>query len=657
MNLVLSVVFYVCLSFQYYLLGNECLDLFGYNKNTRTILISGFLSTFFLTFIIGFVCQILHLSWTLYFILQSILFVVVDGYLLFKNRKNIFCRHEIKLQRILKNNWVLILFAGAFISFSIANQLPYYDLNYDDVYYIGKVVNHVGTPHLMNENYFNGSLIHINGFDLIRVINTYELSYSYFGTLFHIYLPYFCRVTMSLHNYVLFGIVYKQLASLFVKEKYSQYAIVPFFYFLIPAGFLQTAMPSFLKVYSYDLWQFQTASFYGGSIVRMVALPILIIYSLPLVEKMEFKKIVYIILMSISMVSFSTIYIQIVILFFIAAITIKCIYCFVEAFRDKKIRMMLISLLGVLLVICMLLLTKYLDHFSFIDTENFVYNVNGYHSFQVEWYNHDPLLTIGLIVFVVALLVLNDVRSRCASGMALVLYVLISKELFIELLTLTSFNYFFVSLRTVSAVQYLIVFFLGVNVLRIYQFIFKKKYFILKLTTVCLVMLVCMFFRLNVNEFVKYNFLGSGISAAGWKFSRVFDLNTKMIPDIFVEVGDYFNGLPYDNYKMYTCTSFNTDGGMVTYDGGFEMSTNRLHVSYHDGFKKLNEKDFSKLNSFCVSGNLTYTEVHDILKKENIQYILVFNKNAADILECDGDSLVLSNEQNLNPYYLLKVNY
>ena len=92
MNLVLSVVFYVCISFQYYLLGNECLDLFGYNKNTRTILISGFLSTFFLTFIIGFVCQILHLSWALYFILQSILFVVVYGYLLFKNRKNIFCR-------------------------------------------------------------------------------------------------------------------------------------------------------------------------------------------------------------------------------------------------------------------------------------------------------------------------------------------------------------------------------------------------------------------------------------------------------------------------------------------------------------------------------------------------------------------------------------
>ena len=159
------------------------------------------------------------------------------------------------------------------------------------------------------------------------------------------------------------------------------------------------------------------------------------------------------------------------------------------------------------------------------------------------------------------------------------------------------------------------------------------------------------------NEIVKYNFLSSGISAAGWNFSRVFDMNTKMIPDIFVEVGDYFNTLPYDNYKMYTCYNFNTDGGMGTSDGGFEMSTNRLHVSNSDGFKKFNDKDFSKLNSFCMSGDLTYTEVHDILKKENIQYILVFNKNAADILECDGDSLVLSNEQNLNPYYLLKVNY
>ncbi len=87
MNLVLSVVFYVCLSFQYYLLGNECLDLFGYNKNTRTILISGFLSTFFLTFIIGLYVRFFIYPGHYTFILQSILFVVVDGYLLFKNRK------------------------------------------------------------------------------------------------------------------------------------------------------------------------------------------------------------------------------------------------------------------------------------------------------------------------------------------------------------------------------------------------------------------------------------------------------------------------------------------------------------------------------------------------------------------------------------------
>ena len=653
MNLVLSVVFYVCISFQYYLLGNECLDLFGYNKNTRTILISGFLSTFFLTFIIGFVCQILHLSWALYFILQSILFVVVDGYLLFKNRKNIFCRHEIKLQRILKNNWVLILFAGVFISFSIANQLPYYDLNYDDVYYIGKVVNHVGTPHLMNENYFNGSLVHINGLDLIRVINTYELSYSYFGTLFHIYLPYFCRVTMSLHNYVLFGIVYKQLASLFVKEKYSQYAIVPFFYFLIPAGFLQTGIYECIRVYSYDLWQFQTAAFYGGSIVRMMAVPILIIYSLPLVEKMESKKIVYIVLMSISMISFSTIYVQVVILFFIAAITIKCVYCFVEAFKAKETKWMIVSILGILVVIGFLLATRYLN----INTEEFVYNVTRYHGFQQEWYDHDSLLKYGFVVFALMFVLSKNSQSRSIVGMVLVLYVLVWKEIFTVLLTITSFNYFFVTMRTVSSIQYLILFFLGICVLRIYESILKKMYFIPNLATVGLVALVCVFFRHNVNEIVKYNFLSSGISAAGWNFSRVFDMNTKMIPDIFVEVGDYFNTLPYDNYKMYTCHNFNTDGGMGTLDGGFEMSTNRLHVSNSDGFKKLNDKDFSKLNSFCMSGDLTYTEVHDILQKENIQYILVFNKNAADILECDGDSLVLSNEQNLNPYYLLKVNY
>ena len=111
-----------------------------------------------------------------------------------------------------------------------------------------------------------------------------------------------------------------------------------------------------------------------------------------------------------------------------------------------------------------LLATRYLN----INTEEFVYNVTRYHGFQQEWYDHDSLLKYGFVVFALIFVLSKNSQSRSIVGMVLVLYVLVWKEIFTVLLTITSFNYFFVTMRTVSSIQYLILFFLGICALRIY---------------------------------------------------------------------------------------------------------------------------------------------------------------------------------------------
>ena len=91
-------------------------------------------------------------------------------------------------------------------------------------------------------------------------------------------------------TYTMFALAIKQLAS-FVTKRKAQYALIPFFLFLIGHGYLMENNGSFLTIRSFDLWQFQNAIWYGGSVVRVLSVPIMCIVCIPLIEnKMTIKK-------------------------------------------------------------------------------------------------------------------------------------------------------------------------------------------------------------------------------------------------------------------------------------------------------------------------------------------------------------------------------
>lgn len=660
MNWILSILFLIIVYTVYYGLGDLVLDIFGYKKTNAMRFIAGFLMLFFFQFVIGVPCQLLHLSWTIYFVLQSIVFLMIIALLVYRNKSKLKNVTQLiskeNLIEFAKNNWVFIVFVLLFTTFAIANQLPYYSMNYDDTYYIGKVANLQGANHLMNENYFNGRLLNGASVGVERLLNAYELAYAYFASVFHIGVPFFCRATMSCHNYILFTFVYKQFASCVIKDKkYVQYTILPFFIFLIPYGYLQSGLRiEPWKIVSYDLWQFQTAAYYGSSVVRMMSLPILYIFSEPLLEKMELKKIIYIGLLSFTFISFSTVYVQDLFVFFIFILIIKFYHLLKVAFRNKDKKNMVIYTLCIILIGLALIASRYLDRLSFINTQVFSDNVGSYIVHYNSWVLKDSILAIAPFILVSGLMFVKDDFQKYPFVLTTLLYLFIITLKFVNILVLSSFNTFFVILRTIASIQYLVVSLGGVLFVYLFERMNKKK-LILTVISVCMILGIPTYFVKHRSTIQAQVYLGSGISKYGWSFKRLFSFNEQMTPDIFVKVGNYFNTLEYGNYKMYTPPLVKTDG-KNTYDGGFLMTTNRIQLATNNGFDNIVDSEFEYLIKFCNKGVGTYEEVLSILQKDDVHYLLVLNENAKKTLEESGVTLVLEDTENEDPYYLFKFN-
>lgn len=661
MNWILTLILYIYLFIQYYLFGSFCVSFSGYESSLSNKLVFGFLFTFFIMFLVGVPCQMISTNWDTYFYLITFILILVNvvaiRYLKINNGFSIKMPKitRINLLNFLKSNWVCILFIALFSFYSISNNLPIYQQNYDDYYYIGKIVNLIGSDHLLNENYYNGAIIPDSHLDLTRVINTYELSYGYFLTVFHIKATFFCRISMMIHNYFFFSIIYKLLAELLIRKKdYSQYALVPFFIFLIPLGYLQNGFPiATFRIASYDLWQFQTASFYGGSIVRMLALPTLAIYSFPLVKKIELKKIVMLGILSLSFVSFSTIFLQVFILFLIVIMGSKFLFMLYESIKYKNKKMIFFYSLMLLILISILILTKWVDNLSFINTASFRECIDNFIPYVLGWFENDAILKYGFIPCILLILLVKGSHTKIFSLSFVALYLMFSTMYFMELYAISSFNVFFVINRTIASVQYIIMLIAGVVVILAYLKFLNKKILPGLISAISIVSVI-FFFQTHIDRFMDYIYLGSGIANSGWNFSRILDLNNTMTLNIFTEVGDYFNTLKYGNYKLYAPETFTYDGE-DTVSAGLVTESNRIQIHIGNGFSGFTGEENKILSDFTLGGDCDVSIVLNIIKSNDIQYILLFNQKNAEILLENGGTLILNSNELINDYYLVKI--
>lgn len=651
MNWLITLLFFIVFFIQSSLLGETVLEFGKYNKSYEKRLIAGYFAFFLIGYFVYLFAFVLKFNWNIYFITFSAVLGVIDLLLILINHKKIIglthLFESFSIKKFIKENWLLLVFVILMISFAIANNVSYLSMNYDDTYYIGKMVNFQETPLFNNEDYFTGALEQSFSVSLERFFNSYEASYAYLAFLFKIRVPFFARISMGIVNYFLVAITYKEISKYVVKEEYAQFPLLAMCSFVLPFGFIQAALKWFC-IRSYDLWQFQTAIFYGGSVVRVVSLPVLFIFAFPMIKKMNIRQILVVAGLSLSFLSFSSIFITNFVFFALVIFLVKFVYSFITGCMEKNWKKIVLNIVFIALEVGVLLLTKKLSQLNipFLYSSSFKESLDSLKEYYVYWYGYDFIIRFGFVPILVSFFLAKRENKTFILFIA-ILYGMVYTTYFAELLLYSSFNYFFVSLRTIASIQHLVFVLYGM----IFAWVCQKLHTTLlpSIATVGYILVLLIIFIFGHNYMLQFSFLGSGIDPSGWTFSRILDVKTNMIPHYATEVGDYFNTLPYDNYVLFSPRLIKEDE--LEFDSrNFILSSNRIVLVSDDDHGMINEKDFLTLQNYCVGNEGELKDVLDLVDEYNIDYMIVKNKDSIDIFKENGFNVIFDS----NGYSLLQ---
>lgn len=579
MNWILGTVSLVVLFLTYFVLG-EFIDVKLLKKNFNNIkkIIVGFFSLHLLCFLTGEIGIFFGLSWHLYFMFTLIivvLFVLISFFnikdcIYFYFRQNLL---EIVLEH-LKKYWLVYVLIIILSIFSICNSNAYYQMNYDDGYYIGKVANLIESPKLLNEGYFLGNITH-ESVRLERLINTYELSEAFLSSLFHISPAFFCRFVMVINNYFIIFFVYIELAKEFLDVKNIQFVLLPFFILLIPHSYLGYGSP--IKIKLYDGWQFQSAIFYGGSIVRCAMIPTILLFGKDLIKSFKAKEFIFIGLLCIIFVSFSTIALQII---FLMLISLSIIYMFrlfnnflLKSISRERLRIILSLFLTMLLLGFLLIL------FENCKLDSFAQAISEYIGYYGDYVNNNLIFNFGFIFLIISIVIFKGI-PRKYTLILFWLYFIFRTNLFYNLITLTSFKFFFVSMRTITSISMMILFFMGVLLLYFSEKINISSKVFSYISGIGLISaLAFTYLKIDIITYYTYG-IPSGMAKSGYTLNPLLD-NDQLLPEEIVEIGEYFNNLPYGNYKIMLPIEYEhyKDIGKITMTSLYSAS-NRDSIKY-----------------------------------------------------------------------------
>lgn len=648
MKWTLTLIFLVFMLFTYLHIGELALEICGYKKitNIKSIVLGYFLF-FSIGFFVGVPCLILHTSWRVFFIINSICYLIFLVAIYYTKREKIVYRttnflknwKSIILNNI-KNYWVLYVMVLILTVLSMSNQMPYYKTNYDDHYYIGKIVQQIEIPQLLSEDFFSGSIVDMSKIAFERYFNTYELMYSYLLSIFQLPAAYFCRATMVIHNYLLTLYVYYALAEEFIDKKYVQYTLLVFCLFFISFGYY-----NFQKewIRMYDGWQFQSAIFYGGSVVRVMSIPTLILFGKELIDKFDLKRLVLLALIYFSFLSFSTIFLQPAIIITYLFILVKLIKLFIDKKYNWKYGLLILLYLGLLYG------TTKLGNLSFFSIEKYQEFMNDYLPFHTHYVGVNMFYKYCFIILFINFFIINDTEYRLINVMIIFMYIMFRNNVFTILNAISCMFIFFVPLRTIASVEHMLLFVLSIELV----FIFIK---LRANRTVCniaasIVLISSLsFFGYLYDDIIKQDFLGSGVSIDGYSVKRIIE-NDEMTPGLFVEIGNHFNQLEYGNYRLLASDYYYYDNSTID-SSSLVFASNRIETCYRGGCKMTGEEYSNSIQYF--HNTMNYEEFKNILLSKDIDYVLINDESQKIELESNGFQIELTYQNNNNLFYLMK---
>lgn len=634
MDLMLGILYLVFIFPFYYLVGNMVMEYIKLKKTSMSkVIVTGFLSLKFIQWCIGFPCQFFHLSWNIYFGIMLILNAFLFIYSIRRYRSKLNLKKEtikVCIKDNLKTYWFIYLLVGVFSIWSMTSQLPYYLMNYDDHYYLGAMIQQAGSSALSVENFFNGAPMDVS---FTRLINTFEIDYSFWAQLFHIYPIFFARCIMVIHNYLIVFLTYHAFFRIFkIQEKsYVQFMLIPMLILLIPAGFL--ADLNILRLY--DGWQMNTAIWYGGSIVRLTCLPVLIMFAFEITKKITFKKLIFVGVLMCAYISFSSIAFPFIIIGLIIGWMLLAYRVFI--FTDKKRILMSIGML-IILFLALKIGPKIFEMIIPGQSEKMVDAITSYRSMMSYYINENYLymLTSSCILFN---LINKKNKEFVITGLCVLTVIFICySNLFDKFLIIISLKYDFVALRLITGLQMLLLAFLGYYILTFIKY-FSKNFVPVSLISLSCVFLVNVFNIYHLDDYKdeKYNYAGTGISIFGYSFSRLVQ-NKEMAPNIYKDLYTYFSNEDKGRHRIINPKVIHYEDGNLFIYAGMGFSANNVQACITDEHERCDDMDngiVTKLSDYTL-GLYGYDDVKSLLDKYEIEYVLTTSETVKDELVQNG---------------------
>lgn len=659
LNYLLTIIFIIIVLFMYKLVGKTILKPFNLRikNNFDTFqIITGWLAIFGIGWVIGVICQLFSTSWLFFSIIYGLALITLLILCLYLNKQEITAlnRKNIisKFFNHIRNHWFIYLAALIFTIFSMMNMQPYILNNYSDDHYIIKVFHLANSNHLLNEDYSTGNqLLFASRFAYAkaqgyRALNTYELIYSFFGSLFHISLVFFCRCTMTFNNYLIIFFIVKLFAGIFVNENISQYAILFLFLLLIPAGYAAKGDLPF-KIRMYENWRFQTAIYMGGSIVRTVFFPLCLYLLYFIFVRKEYKLISIYILFCFVMISYHTTAISYIIFTFPIILGILLLSIVKNRVETTQ------SILILSVLVCLAIVGGYfllevivngtfnsmpnailkLQHFSkTIDLKTLQSSFNSYNKYYVNSFSFDLFARFAIIPLLIVLLISNY-RGRIIGAMSLIIYLVFALKILKNSLVLISFT-FFNAARLLTSMQLLIAYLFGTALLLLIEFLFKdslqKSYAGCVVISLLLPALIISFNIKSQDQLIKYTDPGDSMTKYGYSFEPI-TANDQMIPEPFVKIGNYFTR--NCKAKVNVLCQYKIPINSIHYPmETLLLSSNKIKLvpntlQSENGLTPERASSASFELEMYLEGKRNFENIKSLLEQNKIDYILTSNKN------------------------------
>lgn len=310
-NYLISGLFFLFFIFFLYIVGTANVST---SKCFAYRILIGYLIYEFFVAIVGIPIQLLDIPWKYFMYYLILLALGLMIYSLFRIKRYKIHLFEEGIISFVRNHWVIILVMMILILLMLTNiDLLWANNHLDDGFYISKIASLPYVNSHKSINFTTGLYQDTSTFNNY-LLNSGELEQSVYVYLLNVSPTIFLKFGLSAFQYFLFlCCIYAIANKIFetcqfdIEKKYLQYVVV----IAILFGFSQEFLIQNHLLNVQDSWQYNTAMFYGSSIVRVMSILLILI---PFInnKKIYLPDIISVIGISVVLISKSTIALPII---------------------------------------------------------------------------------------------------------------------------------------------------------------------------------------------------------------------------------------------------------------------------------------------------------------------------------------------------------